>query len=62
MAPRQHTYRDHLIERGAFQGTADDRMDRWYIGRRDRTHIDRRGRGYATLADARAAIDAMLAQ
>lgn len=40
------------IVRGAYTGTTDDRLDRWYIHRIDSTIIDRRGAGYATRADA----------
>ena len=61
MANKTHTYRGWRIERGAYQGTTDDRLDRWYPQRPDRDAIDRRGPGYATLREAREAIDEHLA-
>jgi hypothetical protein len=54
---KARTYRGWNIERGAYQGTTDDRLDRWYVQHPDRDVIDRRGPGFATLAEARAAID-----
>ncbi len=54
-----HTYKGYTITRGAYQGTTDDRMDRWYVQSADDEAIDRRGAGHATLADAKAAIDEM---
>jgi hypothetical protein len=53
---RVYTYRGWCIWRGAYQGTADDRSDRWYVCHYADRDIDRRGPGYATLAAARAAI------
>lgn len=52
-----HTYRGWTITRGAYQGTTDDRLDRWYIQRESDDVIDRRGPGHVTLAAAKAAID-----
>ena len=57
MTEKTHTYRGWNIERGAYQGTTDDRLDRWYVQHPDRDAIDRRGPGYATLREAREAID-----
>ncbi len=41
-------------ERGGFIGTCDDRADRWYVYEipDQRTTIDRRGPGFATLQEA----------
>lgn len=46
--------RDYEIVRGAYQGTTDDRLDRWYIQIKGCTLIDRRGAGYATKREAMA--------
>lgn len=54
---RTHTYRGYSIQRGAHHGTSDDRADRWYIDDQATTVVARRGPGYATLAEARAAVD-----
>ncbi len=55
------TYRGYIIERGAYQGTTDDRLDRWYARRRDAEIIDRRGPGHPTIAAAKEAVDDLLA-
>lgn len=52
-----HNYRGFRIARGSYQGTTDDRLDRWYADPVDADTLDRRGPGHATLADAKAAID-----
>lgn len=52
-----HKYKGYEITRGSYRGTTDDRIDRWYIAREDSNVVDRRGAGYYTLADAKAAID-----
>ena len=40
------------VTRGAYQGTTDDRADRWYVeDTRSRT-VDRRGEGYRTRKEA----------
>lgn len=44
--------------RGSYQGTSDDRYDRWYIDDRDSTVVDRRGPGWATKRECEAEIDA----
>lgn len=36
--------------RGAYSGTSDDRIDRWYINDTQSTVLDRRGAGYRTKA------------
>jgi hypothetical protein len=54
---RTHTHRGYSIQRGAYYGTSDDRADRWYIDNQTTTVVDRRGPGYATLAEARVAVD-----
>lgn len=56
-----HRYKGYRIARGAYQGTTDDRLDRWYYDREDADVLDRRGPGVATLRDAKAAIDEMAA-
>lgn len=43
--------------RGAYHGTHDDRIDRWYIDDSESTVVDRRGPGYRTKAEAQAACD-----
>lgn len=54
----QARHRGWTIERGAYQGTTDDRHDRWYVYRID-THnaVDRRGSGYRTRREALEALD-----
>lgn len=52
------TYRGHTIERGAYEGTSDDRADRWYWTCPEADAVDRTGRGYATQREAQAAVDA----
>lgn len=54
------TYHGYSIVRGAYQGTTDDRLDRWYVQHPTDTAIDRRGPGYATIAEAKRAIDEQL--
>jgi len=53
-----YTRRGYTISRGSYVGTTDDRLDRWYIDKRDSDTWDRRGPGYRTLAECRDAIDA----
>jgi len=36
------------INRGSYQGTTDDRLDRWYIEATNSKVVDRRGPGFAT--------------
>jgi hypothetical protein len=38
--------------RGTYQGTTDDRIDRWYIEDAEARHVDRRGPGYRTKREA----------
>lgn len=47
-------------ERGAYQGTTDDRLDRWYWYLAGRETIDRRGPGYRTRREAIAAGEAAI--
>jgi hypothetical protein len=51
------TYRGYRISRGAYSGTTDDRLNRWYAWPEDGP-IDRCGSGFATRKDAKAAVDA----
>jgi hypothetical protein len=44
------------LHRGDYRNTSDDRADRWYFAHRDDTMVDRRGKGFATKADALNAI------
>ncbi|HSV29422.1 MAG TPA: hypothetical protein VLL76_07680 [Candidatus Omnitrophota bacterium] len=46
----------YRVVRGAYQTTADDRMDRWYIEHESDRVVDRRGGGYLTRAAALEAI------
>lgn len=41
-----------FVQRGAYQGTTDDRLDRWYPRCRDDESIDRRGPGHRTRQEA----------
>jgi hypothetical protein len=58
---KTHTYRGWRIARGSFSRTTDDRADRWYADAIDADIYDRRGPGYRTLAEAKAAVDEVLA-
>ena len=40
------------IVRGAYSGTSDDRIDRWYVQHVDDTVVDRRGGGHQTKLEA----------
>lgn len=42
----------YSVTRGAYTGTVDDRIDRWYIHDHNSTTIDRRGPGYFTKREA----------
>lgn len=44
------------IVKGAYEGTTDDRFDRWYIQKVATTVIDRRGKGYKTKEQAKRAL------
>lgn len=46
----------YRVTRGAYSGTTDDRIDRWYIDDIESDIVDRRGFGYATKQDALEAI------
>lgn len=51
----------YAVVRGAYRGTTDDRLDRWYIERTDSRVISRLGSGYSTRADALWALTERLA-
>ena len=51
----------YYVERGAYQGTSDDRLDRWYIGSDDSDTVDRRGPGYETRDEAEARVYEIIA-
>ena len=53
----EHTYKNWLIRPGAYYGTSGNVAGTWYIAAPDTDLIDMSGRGYRTLADAKAAID-----
>ena len=36
------------VGRGAYAGTTDDNINRWYLARDSSDVVDRRGRGYPT--------------
>lgn len=44
--------RRFTVVRGSYQGTSDDRLDRWYIEDRESRAVDRRGQGFKRKADA----------
>lgn len=46
----------YYIREGSYQGTTDDRLGRWYIGRHDDNFFRPFGRGHATQGDAWLAI------
>lgn len=54
---KKHTYKGYEITRGSYEGTADDRIDGWYIDDPENTTIDRRGSGHRTINEAKAQID-----
>lgn len=41
----------YSVTRGAYSGTTDDRLDRWYLQAEDGP-VDRRGAGFATKKEA----------
>jgi hypothetical protein len=51
-------YRGFYIGRGAFHGTTDDRLDRWYAWRADGP-INRCGTGFLTRREAKTAVDVL---
>ena len=51
-----HRYKGYTISRGGYVDTPDDRSDGWYVDREESRTGDRRGPGYQTLDEARAAI------
>jgi hypothetical protein len=48
MTEKQAKKLGYSINRGSYQGTTDDRLDRWYIERDSNTMVDRRGGGFIT--------------
>ena len=42
----------HIAVRGSYVGTADDRVDRWYLEHVEMPYVDRRGGGFTTLREA----------
>lgn len=60
-----YRYKGWTIERGAYSGTTDDRIDRWYIqspADQASDTVDRRGSGFPTLDAAREAIRQAIAE
>lgn len=53
---RSRRRRYHVV-RGAYSGTNDDRIDRWYIAAAAVDVVDRRGPGYIALREAQADAD-----
>ncbi len=54
-------YLGYTITRGAYQGTCDDRLDRWYAYPAD-GDIDRRGEGFATRRAAKQAVENIVSE
>ena len=50
-------YHGYTIARGDYIDTTDNRIDRWYVEPEDSPVVCRLGRGYATIAAAKSAID-----
>ena len=57
MTSKIHTHKGWTITRGTRRRGHSDRADRWYIDDGTTTTVDRRGPGYANLAEARRAVD-----
>lgn len=57
MTTTTYTYHGWTIDRGCYQDTPDDRLDRWYIHAPESNLLDHRGPGYYSLTEARDAID-----
>jgi len=51
-----HRYKGYTISRGGYVDTPDDRSDGWYVDCEESRTADRRGPGYQSLDEARAAI------
>lgn len=62
MTTRQARAAGYTITRGAYQGTPDDRLDRWYVERIDADAHDRRGPGYRTRREALEAVAEIVAE
>ena len=54
---RVHRYHGYTISRGDYIDTPDNRLDRWYVEPESSTSVCRLGRGYATIIEAKSAID-----
>ena len=52
LSERQAIRRGYRLTRGAYSGTSDDRIDRWYWTYDGEDSIDRRGSGFVTKRDA----------
>ena len=52
MTEREANERGYRLVRGAYRGTTDDRIDRWYWDNERSSTIDRRGAGYRTRREA----------
>lgn len=51
-------YKGFTVERGAYVGTTQDRIDRWYINP-PTGPVDHTGPGFATRQDARDALEGL---
>lgn len=51
-----YMHKGWIVSRGSYSGSADDCMTGWYIDRATADSWDRRGAGFRTLAEAKAAI------
>ena len=49
-------YYGYWLSRGAFTNTSDDVAGTWYVDPDDTDYLDRRGRGWPTLAEAKAEV------
>jgi len=52
LTEKQASKRGFRLTRGAYAGTHDDRIDRWYWDEPDALVIDRRGSGFKTRREA----------
>jgi hypothetical protein len=51
-----YQYMGYEIRRGGYHDTSDDRADRWYVDDPQSDMLDHRNAGFATVAEAKAAI------
>ena len=54
---RVHHYHGYTISRGDYLDTPDNRLDRWYVEPDTASVVCRLGLGYATIIEAKGAID-----